>query len=246
MIANGSGGQLNWQQAYKLLEAAAPKDFIAQGQLALLVRMELDSAGYPKSALPQAQLLYDNPRIVRFNSALSSEECDYIADTAAQWLAPSVVVDPRTGRTIPHPVRSSDNASVGPVHEDLVFGAINRRAAALSGTGYDWGEPLAVLRYRPGQQYRLHSDTLPNTNNQRTKTVIAYLNDDFVGGVTEFPGIGLRVTPRKGDILLFDNLDAAGCPDPKSRHAGLPVTNGAKWIATRWIRANRYDPWAGG
>lgn len=51
------------------------------------------------------------------------------------------------------------------------------------------------------------------------------------------------MTPRGGDALLFVNTLADGLPDPGSRHAGLPVTHGAKWLATRWIRRAAIDPW---
>ena len=53
----------------------------------------------------------------------------------------------------------------------------------------------------------------------------------------------ITVTPRGGDALLFFNTLADGRADPATRHAGLPVRSGAKWLATRWIRARPLDPW---
>ena len=35
---------------------------------------------------------------------------------------------------------------------------INACIAAASGTDKEWGEPLTILRYQPGQQYRPHHD----------------------------------------------------------------------------------------
>ena len=134
--------------------------------------------------------------------------------------------------------------AIGPTAEDLVVRAINARIAAFSGTPIDNGEPLAVLRYNPGQEYKLHSDALPQGEDQRSHTVILYLNEGFVGGETDFPAIGLRVRPKAGMALSFTNILGDGSPDPLARHAGLPVTQGSKWIATRWIRRRRYDPWA--
>jgi len=98
--------------------------------------------------------------------------------------------------------------------------------------------------HRIVQQYRLHSDALPGVANQRRVTAITYLNDGFEGGETDFPAIGLRVRPVAGDVLLFHSILSGGGADPRARHAGLPVTRGVKWVATRWIRGAPYDPWS--
>jgi len=68
------------------------------------------------------------------------------------------------------------------------------------------------------------------------------LNDDYEGGETEFLSTGLKVCGRKGDGLLFRNADASGKPDLNSQHAGLPVTAGEKYLASRWIRERRFTP----
>ena len=104
------------------------------------------------------------------------------------------------------------------------------------------GEPLQVLRYRPGQEYRPHFDAIANDDNQRVMTFLVYLNDDYEGGETEFLSTGLKVRGRKGDGLLFRNADISGAPDPSSQHAGLPVTAGEKYLASRWIRERRFTP----
>ena len=100
-----------------------------------------------------------------------------------------------------------------------------------------------MLRYRPGQQYRPHIDALPGVANQRQLTAILFCNDGFAGGETRFPRLDLTVRAREGDLLLFANVQADGTSDARSEHAGLPVIEGEKWIATRWIRQQRYHPW---
>ena len=84
----------------------------------------------------------------------------------------------------------------------------------------------------------------PGTDNQRIRTVIIYLNQGYEGGQTVFPANGLSLAAQAGDAIMFDNCLVDGTVDLLSRHAGLPVTKGAKWIATRWIRQSTYDPWA--
>jgi prolyl 4-hydroxylase len=77
-------------------------------------------------------------------------------------------------------------------------------------------------------------------------TCILYLNQDYAGGETYFEAGATRFRGRIGDALFFLNVDAAGRPDAQSRHAGLPVVKGTKWIATRWLRAEPFDPWSVG
>jgi prolyl 4-hydroxylase len=242
LTANGTGAASDWAQALHLLETAAATDNVAAGQLTLIHAMNLRADGFP-ATLPQAERLCDSPLVEIYRAALSPQECEHVARTVSDIIAPSVVVDPASGRQILHPVRQSDGAVVGPTRESLVVGAINRRIAALTGTRPEQGEPLQVLRYGPGQQYRLHSDALPGVTNQRSVTAIAYLNSGYAGGETDFPEIGVRYRPQGGDILVFHNVLADGRMDPRARHAGLPVTSGVKWIATRWIHTAPYDPW---
>ncbi|WP_331040153.1 2OG-Fe(II) oxygenase [Allosphingosinicella sp.] len=125
--------------------------------------------------------------------------------------------------------------------ENPAVHALNRRLAAASGTQVTQGEPLQILRYSPGQEYKAHVDALPVGTNQRILTMLVYLNEDYAGGETKFLETGLGFKGRTGDALLFRNASADGRPDPMARHAGLPVTRGQKLIASRWIRAKPLD-----
>ena len=122
-----------------------------------------------------------------------------------------------------------------PLDEPVFLRAINLRIAAATGTDVRRGEPLQMTRYRPGQQYRPHVDGVGSGSNKRVMTAIVYLNDDYSGGETAFTEFGLQVRARQGDMLLFENLRDDGALDREMRHAGLPVTDGVKFIATRWI-----------
>lgn len=243
LTANGSGAPADWQGALALLRTAARTDPIAAAQFALVDAMGLDAEGNPR-IVPRGKPLATAPRILHFAGLLSPGECAHLASVGGALLEPARVFDPVTGRLIPHPVRTSDGGTIGPTCEDLVVQAINRRIAAISGTMISQGEPLVVLRYAPGQEYRLHLDAIPGADNQRSMTVLVYLNGGFTGGETAFPEPGVIIVPRGGDAVLFDNLRDDGTADPCARHAGLPVRQGAKWLATRWIRRRPLDPWA--
>lgn len=244
LAANGSGGAPDWAGALSLLHSAAAGDPVAEAHVKLLDAMEIDAEGNPR-ALPEPEMLGAGSRILRFPRLFTPEECAHVANLAVTMLEPARVVDPRTGRWIAHPIRTADEAPIGPAREDLVVQALNKRIAAISGTDIAQGEPLTVLRYRPGQQFRLHSDVLTNTRNQRIATVLVYLNAGFEGGRTHFPAHRLEITARPGDAIVFTNVDAAGAPDPSMRHSGEPVVRGTKWLATRWIRAHSFSHWTG-
>lgn len=244
LTANGSGSPANWPAALALLREAAVKDPVAHRHLALLDSMAIDPHGAP-DALPTPERLSDAPDIFRFPGLLSRDECAHLAGAVQDILEPSHIVDPASGKLREHPIRTSDGAVVGPTREDLVVRAINMRVAAISETRVDQGEALSVLRYQPAQQFRLHHDAIGGSKNQRIKTVLIYLNDGFVGGETYFPTPGLTIAPAAGDAILFVNADATGRPDPRANHAGLPVIQGVKWLATRWIRARPFDIWTG-
>lgn len=233
LTAAGTGCAADPAAGMAQLRAIAPND----PQIALVETM--------RPAEPRAESLCDDPPVRLLRALFSAEECAYLMALATPALRPSVIVDPETGRPKPDPVRTSDGMNFGPAQEDLAVNALNRRLAAATGTDYECGEPLHVLRYVPGQEYKPHLDALPAVANQRTWTAIVYLNGGYEGGETVFPELGLSAKGEPGDCLVFRNVDEAGRGDPSARHAGTPVTGGVKWIATRWIRARPFDPLAG-
>lgn len=240
LIVNGTGCASDPALGRQLLEQIAGSDPYAATQIKFTDFMMSPAAAKERPV----ELLCASPRVELIRGLLLTEECRYIMITAEPHLTPSIVLDPATGQNIPHPVRTSDGMSFGPTREDLVIHRINRRIADVTGSQVNWGEPLHVLRYMPGQQYRPHVDALPGEPNQRERTALLYLNGDYQGGETVFPKLGMSVRGKSGDVLVFDNVGADGRSDRRSEHAGLPVSQGVKWLATRWIRGAPYHPWA--
>lgn len=234
-VANGTGAPPDWRQAIELLRAAAGSPPIDR-QLRLLEGMDLDEEGGPR-VVPGGETLGDRPRVIVFRGFFAADECAYLTSSSEGRFRRATVFDPSSGRQISDPIRSSDVASFPLALEDPVVRALNLRIAAASGTDVRGGEPLTILRYAPGQQYRPHVDALPHGDNQREWTMLVYLNADYLGGETCFLHSGLRVKAGIGDAILFRNVDGAGRPDMTSRHAGEPVTSGIKFVASRWIRA---------
>ena len=242
LLASGAGGNgRDWGEAMTMLSRRAARDPLAQRQAALIAAMALDDEGNLLGGPPQRVTLHDAPRIEQLPALLSADECRYLTDIALPRLAPSVVFDPATGQQRQDPVRNAESAGFPFVIEDPVLHAINRRIAMATWTTYEQGEPLQVLSYRPGQEYKLHSDALPHSDNQRVATFLVILSTGFEGGATAFPRLGLEWKGEPGDALFFINTDSAGQGDPAMWHAGLPVTRGRKLMLSKWIRERPLD-----
>jgi prolyl 4-hydroxylase len=239
-LAAGVGGPRRWGDSLRLLAALAEVNPRSRSELERIEAMKLTAQGDPIT-LPESEPLCHTPAITRFPGLFSPAECLYLAQAAAPMLEPAVVVDRASGRQVRDPVRVCDSAGFTWPLENPAVHALNRRLAAASGTAVEQGEPLQVLRYRPGGEYRPHFDAIPGFANPRVMTFLVWLNDDYEGGETYFPTPGLKLKGRPGDALLFRNTGPDGRRDPASGHAGLPVTAGEKLIASRWIRARPFE-----
>jgi prolyl 4-hydroxylase len=197
----------------------------------------------PSLAAPAAEVRHASPWVATAHGALDAEECRFVTLLGGPMLRPALAGLP-DGTRIESQIRTSHAMAFDPLLEDVALRLVQRRMAAFAGLPLAHAEPLTLLRYAPGQEYRPHRDYRPPSAfvpaaqggpGQRTATVIAYLNAVAGGGVTEFPLLGLRIAPERGGLLAFANLDAEGRPDPRTLHAGLPVESGLKWICTLWI-----------
>ena len=237
LTAAGVGTKRNPAKARSMLEKLAKDDRFVAVQLAFLDHVRcLERV---KSA-PRKTVSAD-PHIEVVQGLFSAEECRYIQLIADPWMEPAMIYA-ADGSGMRDPHRDSDNMVVTPAAEDLVIQSVNRCIAEASGTEYGWGEPLHVLRYRPGQQYRPHHDAhaYGPPERRRIATALLYLNDAYEGGETHFPEMGITVRGAVGDLLIFHNLTSDKLPDPRMTHAGLPIDRGEKWLATRWIRGSDY------
>ena len=238
LLASGYVGARNWGQAIERLRREAAFDSNRAEILALLGRLDLTSQGDPHT-LPVGEKISEIPDIQIFRGAFSHAECDYLLRLEKPDYKRAHVIDLASGVERIDPVRTSEETHIHWLIENPLVHVFNRRLAAISGTRVQQGEPLQILRYRPGQQYRSHYDFIPGATNQRLCTALLYLNEDYTGGETGFPRLDLKVRGRTGDVLLFRNSRVDGRREDDSEHAGLPVLTGVKHIATRWIRVRQ-------
>ena len=187
------------------------------------------------------------PKVETIPGLLMAWECDYIIARAEPMLAPSQMIDEGTGKPKLATDRTSSTAVFWPTASDLVITHLDARMALAAGLPMRNGEMLNVLRYQPGQEYKPHFDVVDPAKagsaqflaegGQRVRTLLVALNDDYTGGETSFIRAKAQWRGAKGDALIFDNVTPDGAPDPMSLHAGLPVAQGVKWLASKWYRS---------
>lgn len=238
-LANGTGGEPQWRHARDLLAGLADQVPAVRGQLDLIAASPVDGEGDPTD-LPEPVRLSDAPFAVTAKGLIGETERAYLIERAEPSLRRSTVVDRRSGRTLAHPDRKSDTMLFGVGNEDLVISALRRRVAAFCGVDAGRMEPLQIIRYRVGDEFRTHVDAVAPGENQRIMTALVYLTDDYDGGETQFTRTGLSFRGDAGDVLMFRNADEWGRADPLSEHAGLPVRRGTKIILSCWIREREY------
>ncbi|MGA9335261.1 MAG: 2OG-Fe(II) oxygenase [Rudaea sp.] len=191
----------------------------------------------------------ERPFIAVVDGLLSSTECDELVQRSKRRLRRSTTVDPARGTDEVIPDRSSDGTFF-PINADPFITRLDRRIAALMNCPLEHGEGLQILRYRTGGQYTPHFDYFPPTDpgsrtpmangGQRVSSLIIYLNDVDDGGATIFPELKLTVGPKKGAAVYFEYCNSRNQVDPMTLHGGMPVLEGEKWIATKWMRQHRY------
>lgn len=233
LLASGHAGPRDWKEAVKRLEGEAAWDPRRAQILNLLRAMPVDGDGNPVDPVkPEPLSTRPDVRIAR--NAFTALECRFLMLLAEpSYERAGVVISP--GQNIPAFMRTADGSTIHWLIEDPAVHAMNRRIAVHAGVPVTNGEPMQILRYREGQEYRPHFDWL-EVGNRRVMTALIYLNDDYEGGETEFTEVGLKVKGRAGDLLLFHSRGPDGGLDPLSKHAGLPVSRGTKYLGSRWIR----------
>ena len=198
----------------------------------------------------ELEAVMTGPNIAIIRNFLSDEECDEIIRLSRGKMRASQVVDRESGGSYQSSVRKSEGSHFERGENDLVR-RIEARIEALVGIPVNRGEPLQILHYGPGGEYKAHQDffeprdagtaKLTQIGGQRIGTLVMYLNDVPEGGETAFPDIGFSAKPHKGSVVYFEYMNVAGELDYRCLHAGMPVIRGDKWIMTKWLRERPYE-----
>jgi prolyl 4-hydroxylase len=265
MAAGSPRGPQAWDDAFDALAAAAEQGSVAAGRQLLLLANPGDeptiAPRLPPSdwrevrgrvsldhllRSPDRQIVRDTPRIRLIEGFASPAECRWVVDRSRHQLTRATIFDRERGGLVEDPARSNSAVSLMFEQMDVVTEMLRARIAAATGVPVRAFEPAQILRYQVGQEFVAHHDFLDAAkpgfreelagHGQRIATFLIYLNEDYEGGETGFPAIGLRYRGRTGDAIFWANLDRQHKPDPLTLHAGLPPTSGEKWVFSQWIR----------
>lgn len=134
---------------------------------------------------------------------------------------------------------------------DALVKAVSRRIDDLLGLNPIIGEPIQGQRYMPGQQFKPHNDWFYTSEKywklerkrggQRSWTAMAFLNTVEEGGETHFTRVGIKIVPKPGVLMIWNNALEDGTPNEDTMHAGTPVAKGVKYVLTKWYRTRRWQ-----
>jgi prolyl 4-hydroxylase len=193
----------------------------------------------------------EDPVCAALGDVLDADECRTLIEMARPRLKPSTLVDLATGQDIVSDKRTSWGMFFRLAENDFIA-RLDRRLSLLMNLPLENGEGLQVLHYPTGAGSEPHFDYLQPTNaanresvqrsGQRVSTLVTYLNDVPAGGQTIFPALGWATSPLRGNAVYFEYGDDRGHVDARSLHASAPVTQGEKWVVTKWMRQRRFVP----
>jgi prolyl 4-hydroxylase len=193
----------------------------------------------------------DDPVVATLGNVLDADECGTLIEMARPRLQPSTLVDPMTGRDIVSDKRTSWGMFFR-LEENEFIARLDRRLSRVMNLPLENGEGLQLLHYPTGAGSEPHFDYLQPGNaanresiqrsGQRVSTLVTYLNDVPAGGQTLFPALGWAVSPLRGNAVYFEYGDDRGQVDARSLHASASVTQGEKWVVTKWMRHRRFVP----
>eukprot|EP00979_Chaetoceros_neogracilis_P016311 scaffold7697_cov264-Chaetoceros_neogracile.AAC.3 len=211
-------------------------------------------------AANQIQVLSEDLPLIAIHNFLSKELCEEIihAATLNGDFVRSTLGDTQSVSI----QRTSSTTWLSKEHCEIPINALCEKASSLSGIPINNMENLQVVRYNGnGEKFDIHTDHLKVFNDLdcrgRIATCLIYLNsskdaledgseEDFIGGETCFPEYDVNVKPRCGTaVFWFNTIQRPGVEgyapmmdldvDLRSRHAGMPVFLGNKWVCNLWM-----------
>jgi len=193
--------------------------------------------------------------IFTIKNFLNESECDKLVELIKSNMFQSQVsLAGKAHGYIDDRFRTSSTCDLN-VASDKLVKTIDERVLSCVGLHSSRGEPMQGQHYDVTQEFKQHTDTFQpdsdeyeihcKNSGQRTWTFMIYLDSPAGGGETKFnltetaDGTSLAFSPKKGQAVLWNNLNTDGTPNRYSTHQGCPVTKGEKTIITKWFRERR-------
>lgn len=205
------------------------KDALKRVGASVRKRLEADPEAYKVET--------DKAEIFAIGDFLSPAECQRLCMMIDVTAKPSTLHE----QDYASGFRTSYSGDLDP-RDPFVIG-ISRRIDDRLGMNPICGEAIQGQRYLPGQQFKPHNDWFYTSEKywelerkrggQRSWTAMAFLNEVEEGGETHFTEVGVKIEPKPGVLLVWNNALPDGTPNEDTMHAGTPVVKGAKYVFTK-------------
>ncbi len=199
-------------------------------------RLDADPGAY--------RLPTDMAEIYAFGDFFMAEECARMIRVIDEVARPSQLHDVAYASKF----RTSYSGNFDPWDPFVI--SVSRKIDDLLGIAPKCGETIQGQRYLPGQEFKPHCDWFfpdqpywpqeQKRGGQRSWTAMAFLNTVEEGGHTEFTKLGIRIEPKPGVLLVWNNANPDGSPNADTLHAGTPVAKGVKYVLTKWYRTRPF------
>jgi len=201
---------------------------------------------FPKKIADNVTLFSSDPIIYVVDDFISEDECQEFINCSKDKLQPATVVGLKEEQKLQD--RTNEFAWLEH-HANESIHEVSKRLSILVQMPIRNAEMFQVVHYKSGTEYKPHFDSFDQSTElgkkywepggQRMITALIYLNDVVDGGATYFPKLNISINPKKGNVLVFHNtISETTNINPRSLHAGMPVTSGEKWAANLWFREN--------
>lgn len=182
-----------------------------------------------------------SPKIITFKKLLDTQTCKEIIKEFSPKNVPSYVTD---GYKVSKSKLRSSSSSLIEEEGEKIY-QLRKKTCSLLNWNFKDSERFQFITYKKNEKYAPHFDAFDlnqikkiskRRKTQRIFTNIIYLNEDFEGGDTHFPKLGISIKAEAGMMLSFENcIDKTNFINPFSIHESIPITKGKKNILISWL-----------
>lgn len=193
----------------------------------------------PVLSMNRGKVYCEKPLIIVFEDAIDLEICEKIIQKHT-----IDKMNPNSGKqsrqeSYAQVTEMVENRGISLGMDPYHYNAIASSIVKNCGIPYSYIEAIDIYNYVQGQYLDLHHDypydpkqiNYYSQGGDRVGTAIFYLNDDYDGGITTFPHLGVDIYPKAGSVLYFkQEYDEA--TNWSTIHESTLITRGTKWIAS--------------
>jgi prolyl 4-hydroxylase len=176
------------------------------------------------------------PLIFSIDNFLSDKDCQTIINHSKNKMEPAQTGSFEKAKV--SKIRTGSSYFLNYLDDPDLFQIFKKLSILVNKPGRNFDKAFQVIHYGPNEFYEHHTDPSPARNKKenikhRKLTILCYLNDVEEGGETEFPKLNLKISPKKGKIIYFDNYEGNNI-NPLCLHKGCNVLKGEKWAFNLW------------